>query len=227
MVRKQLVVIGRFLELSVQTSDVLDSIAFYEALGFRQCGVGDTWRHPYAVMSDGRLFLGLHEYAFDSPALTFVRPDLAAHLPALEGRGVQFAFRKTRDSEFNEAGFTDPDGQMIALLEARTFSPPDFTARDFSALGSFRDYRLPVTNLSAALAFWYSLGALPEEGRDDASPAVEIGGARLGLHDGPGLRQLALRFEAGPARISKLREREYAVSGHVLRSPEGLTLLLG
>ena len=44
--------IGRFLELSVQTDDILASVEFYERLGFRQLQVGETWSHPYAVLTD-------------------------------------------------------------------------------------------------------------------------------------------------------------------------------
>jgi hypothetical protein len=68
--------LGRFLEVSVSCPDVLESIHAFEALGFREIPVGDVWSHPYAVVSDGRLNIGLHRYDFDSPSLTFVQSDL-------------------------------------------------------------------------------------------------------------------------------------------------------
>ena len=46
----------------VHAPDVPASLAFYESLGFVQARVGDAWSHPYAVVTDGRLFLGLHEH---------------------------------------------------------------------------------------------------------------------------------------------------------------------
>ena len=52
--------LGRFLEVSVHAPDILESLAFYERLGFTQAPVGETWSHPYAVVTDGRLFIGLH-----------------------------------------------------------------------------------------------------------------------------------------------------------------------
>jgi molybdate transport system substrate-binding protein len=55
---------------------------------YGQAAVGDTWSHAYAVVTDGRLHLGLHGYEFDSPALTWVRPDLAVHAAALESLGA-------------------------------------------------------------------------------------------------------------------------------------------
>ena len=96
--------IGRFLELSVQTDDILASVEFYERLGFRQLQVGETWSHPYAVLSDGRIPIGLHRYEFESPALTFVLPELATKLPHIERQGISFKFRKLGADEFNEAG---------------------------------------------------------------------------------------------------------------------------
>ena len=94
-----------------------------------QAPVGDTWSHPYAVVTDGRLHLGLHGYEFESPSLTWVRPDLAVHAAALESLGIEFAFAKLGDEALHELGFLDPSGQMITLIEARTFSPPAFARR--------------------------------------------------------------------------------------------------
>jgi len=31
--------------------------SFYAALGFQEVPVNETWTHPYAVITDGRLFL--------------------------------------------------------------------------------------------------------------------------------------------------------------------------
>jgi catechol 2,3-dioxygenase-like lactoylglutathione lyase family enzyme len=89
--------LGRFLEVSIHTPDVPASLEFYESLGFVQAAVGDTWSHAYAVVTDGRLHLGLHGHEFDSPALTWVRPDLAVHAAALESLGIEFAFAKLGD----------------------------------------------------------------------------------------------------------------------------------
>jgi len=44
-------VLGRFLEIGVRAPDVPESLAFYESLGFVQASVGDTWSHPYAVVT--------------------------------------------------------------------------------------------------------------------------------------------------------------------------------
>ena len=80
--------IGRFLEISVQAPQVLESLAFYERLGFTQVTTGEAWSYPYAVVTDGRLAIGLHQHELpQSPLLAFVLPDLARQLAGDRGRG--------------------------------------------------------------------------------------------------------------------------------------------
>ena len=69
--------LGHFLEFSVHTPDIPDSLGFYKRLGFSDQQIGDIWPHKYAVVSDGNVCIGLHEREFRGPALTFVHPDLA------------------------------------------------------------------------------------------------------------------------------------------------------
>ncbi|MGW8370590.1 MAG: VOC family protein [Gammaproteobacteria bacterium] len=162
--------LGRFLEISVQTPDIQASLAFYEELGFTQLPVGETWSHPYAVVTDGHLYIGLHDYQFDSPALTYARPGLAGRVRSLEDTGIRFAFRKLSDDQFNEAGFRDPDGQMVALLEARTYSPYTGGEEDFSILGRCSEYCIPVSDVGASVAFWEPLGFVMTDREEDPVP---------------------------------------------------------
>ena len=59
--------LGRFLEFSVRTPDILQSLNFYKLLGFTELDIGDVWTHKYAVVSDGGIHIGLHDRDFDSP----------------------------------------------------------------------------------------------------------------------------------------------------------------
>ena len=233
--------IGRFLEISVSTHDIQASLEFYQRLGFAQAETGDLWSHRYAVITDGRLVLGLHEYAFASPSLTYVRPELAAHLEALRAHSVNFEFEKTGDEQFNEAGFLDPDGQMVTLLEARTFSPLQMTAAEESLCGHFSEYTIPSRNIETAIAFWEPLGFVTTHREDEPLPSATLTSEpiNLGFCQSPKLRTPALTFvEPDMAvRIAKLESdgleinrdvpgREPADENAVLRSPEGLALQL-
>ena len=79
--------LGRFLEISIYTPAIQESLEFYESLGFQQASVSETWPYPYAVVSDGRLFIGLHGGFIRSPALTFVLPELARGVERLRESG--------------------------------------------------------------------------------------------------------------------------------------------
>ncbi len=78
--------LGRFLELSLAAHSIVESFEFYRALGFTDVATGDILAHPYAVVHDGQLCIGLHERNADEPRLTFIRPDLEAYRRALRRR---------------------------------------------------------------------------------------------------------------------------------------------
>ncbi len=164
--------LGRFLEISVHCPAVRESMEFYERLGLVLAATNDIWRHQYAVVTDGKVALGLHAYDFPSPSLTWVHEDLSRHAPKLADRGIRFEFLKTGEEEFNEAGFRDPDGQMITVLEARTFSPTP-VAPPGPLIGYFREYRYPVRSVDDSARFWEPLGfvAMKTEG-DEHGPVV-------------------------------------------------------
>jgi hypothetical protein len=121
--------LGRFLEFSVQTNDIIDSLGFYKLLGFHELEIGDVLPHRYAVISDGELCIGLHDRSAEDspagPALTFVHQDLAHEARSMSDHGFDFNYLQLDEDAFNELGFQDPDNNMIAMIEARTFSPPD------------------------------------------------------------------------------------------------------
>src|SRR5438046_9640757 len=80
--------LGTFHEVSFAVPDVPAAVEFYERLGFPQATTTDTLGHPYGVLSDGRLSVGLHQRRGRSPVLTFVRPSIAAWVPQLTDAGL-------------------------------------------------------------------------------------------------------------------------------------------
>lgn len=219
--------LGRFLELSVWSRDIAASVAFWEALGLEHGLVGDTWKHRYAVLSDGSLVLGLHEYEFPSPSLTWVRPDLAEVLPEFTALGVHLDFAKTAPDQFNEAGFRDPAGQVVTLLEARTWSPAFERTCPGTVLGHFREYRYAARDPAATVAFWVRLGLVADSGPVgpravaggiSLAPVVGVPGPELVFdHDEPGAAAdalAALGFDA----------EQHADGSILLRAPDGLRL---
>jgi len=185
-----------FLEISLDCDDVLAGLQYFERLGFHQGSTGDAWPHSYGVVTDGRIALGLHDYRFVSPALTFVRPELRRWVPRLESKGVEFEFAKLADTQFNEAGFRDPDDVMVCLLEARTWSPVA-GAEPAPLPGWAAGLRLPVRDVEAATAFWQRLGFIRGiEPVDGATVVVSCGRFNLLLSQSPAVRSPELLFHS-------------------------------
>ncbi len=233
--------LGQFLEISIATPDIRASVEFYEALGFTQCRTGDTWPHPYGVLTDGRIHLGLHQYRFASPSITCVRAGIAAAAGEFTARGIELAFAKTGEDSFNEIGFRDPAGQMVTVLEARTFFPSGRRLQDQSLCGWFEAFSLPAANFAPARDFWEALGfiALDEADSPWLRQSLTSSGLNLALHRPRTLDRPMLVFSAAnmPERIARLRDQGMALSPELPRgldpatsvlldSPEGTALLL-
>lgn len=234
--------LGRFLEISIGTRVIRESLDFYEALGFVQAAVSETWSHPYAVVTDGHLFIGLHGREIPSPSLTFVLPELHLGVSRLKERGVEFEEERFGDDVFNQAQLRDPGGLSIMLLEARTFSPPQLDAPIESACGYFSELGIPArAEAGEARAFWESVGfvALDEEAQPFPRTPLVSDGLDLALYRTRALRQPVLTFEDSEMtqRLTRLRARGIQVSDEMpdtldesgnglLIAPEGTRLLL-
>ena len=233
--------LGRFLEVSIHTPDIQESLAFYESLGFVQATVGETWTHPYAVVTDGRLFIGLHGRECPPIALTYVQPDLAQRVPRLRALGIEFDSEKLDSESFNEVSFADPHGLRVNVLEARTFSPPIVAMNYESTCGYFVELGVPVRDYQVGRDFWEPLGFVAWEPETEPLPRLSLTSDHfnLGLYRSRAFRQPVLTFQDRDMmeRIARLREKKFtltdempdsldAASNAVLIAPEGTRLLL-
>ena len=233
--------LGRFHEVSIGTADIRESVEFYERLGFTQATTTDTWSHPYGVLTDGRLFLGLHQRRMESPTLTFVRPGIAGCLAEFEARGIEPTVCHTGDEVFNEIAFRDPFGQTLAVLEARTYSPVNRKPSAESLCGYFEEFSMPVTDLEAAKQFWEPLGFVATEEVEEpylhlplTSDHLDIAFHRPRTGDSP---MLVFSEANMPERIARLKELGIrtdaglprgldSAANALIETPEGTVLLL-
>jgi catechol 2,3-dioxygenase-like lactoylglutathione lyase family enzyme len=234
-------VLGRFHEISIATADIRAAVEFYESLGFTQATTADTWSHPYGVLTDGRLFIGLHQRRAPSPALTFVLPGIANQLAAFASHGIALTVCKVGEETFNEIGFLDPFGQAVSVLEARTYSPVAREPSEVSLCGYFDEYSMPARNFETAKAFWEPLGFVATEESESpfthlpfTSDHLDISFHRPRTLDVP---LLVFRDPEMPARIAQLRDQGIRLSDELprgvdpasnalLESPDGTLLLL-
>ncbi len=173
--------LGKFLELGLAAHSLGESFEFYRSLGFTGVPTGDILAHPYAVVCDGRLCVGLHERGSDEPSLTFIRPDLRAYWHALRRHRVDFEFTRLADDEFNEIGFRDPNGQLIVLVEAQTFSPGAWEDHSGSVCGRFVEYSLMTGSRTNAAEFWQALGFRTVSEGETPHPWIRLNGHGLSI----------------------------------------------
>jgi catechol 2,3-dioxygenase-like lactoylglutathione lyase family enzyme len=212
--------LGRFLEFSVATPDIAASFEFYTNLGFSQADAGDTWPHPYVVVTDGRIHIGLHQGPLESPQITFVRPQLLQHIEALEKLGIALEFRRLGNNVFNEIGWRDPSGHLIRLVEARTYSPAGLASGAPSSCGQFQEIALPAPDPDAAKIFWERLGFV---GMDEPEAKIKhiccvSDTINVGLYAPRDVPVPTLIFESNDTQASRGSQK--------LTAPEGTPILL-
>jgi hypothetical protein len=234
-------VLGKFHEISIETADIAASVGFYERLGFSHCGTTDTWPHPYGVMTDGRLYIGLHQFKFPSPTITYVHPGVAHHAHVVEKLKVDIAWKRVGEDAFNEFGFFDPSGQAVRVQEAPTHFAGDGDRNDGSLCGDFAEYSIAAAEFQPMREFWEPLGfvALEETEVPYLRMSMTSDHIDLAVHRPRTLDQSMLVFAAADMgeRIERLRSLDVAMSDDLprgldprhaalLRAPEGTALLL-
>lgn len=200
--------LGRYLEFSVRTADMLESLNYYKTLGFSELEIIDVWPHKYAVVSDGVLCIGLHDSEFDSPTVTFVQKDLARYARRMSAHGFDFTTMRLDEDVFNQLGLGDRDGHAIAMLEARTFTGGDEFDND-SLLGTWFELTLPVRDTVHSAVFWGSVAETMLRIREEPTTHMrfDMGGLPLGLSESIALDGPSLCFKC-PDREALLAEVE-------------------
>jgi catechol 2,3-dioxygenase-like lactoylglutathione lyase family enzyme len=229
--------LGRFLEISLRTADILESLDFYRSLGFTELQTGDIYPHKYAVVSDGALCLGLHETEFAAPSITYVCPGLARRARRMLDAGFDFRFMHLDDDKFHQLGLDEPSGHTLTMLEARTFQAPD-PEQDDSACGAWYEWSLPVRDAIAAGRFWASLAPrlLRHREEPNAHLRFDAGNIAVGLSESIALQGPSLCFKCSdrPRLDALVKHRGlrsnacpgYEGAGLALMAPEGTPLFV-
>ena len=188
--------LGRYLEFSVRTTNILESLGFYKNLGFTELESGDVWKHKYAVVSDCVLCIGLHELEFDAPAMTFVQQDLAKRARSMADHGFDFKFMHLDEDRFNVLGLADRDGHRVEMVEARTFHAGNEDDND-SACGTWFELSLPVREAVHSARFWASVAPNLLRVREEPTTHMrfDAGGVAVGLSESIALEGPSLCFK--------------------------------
>jgi catechol 2,3-dioxygenase-like lactoylglutathione lyase family enzyme len=221
----------QFLELSLAVADVRKSLEWYRELGFVNLPVNEVRDYYYAVVGDGDFCIGLHDSEQQASGLTFVRPNLAAHVLNRMDAGEEFDHAVLGIDDFHEAVQSDPDGTLATLLEARTFSPGHERADGLA--GRLHSLVIPCMRVDESLAFWQRYGFMAVESADSEHAELHMPGLIIELHAGS--RGITLRFQpddydASVATLNSTHQlkmfSEPGLKGVELVAPEGTRLQL-
>lgn len=218
---------GRFLEISVPTGDIQESLAWYRLLGFCECPTGDIYDHHYAVVTDGRISIGLHSAGIGETCLTFVRPELTQQVPKLQQLGLEVDDVYQGDERFHELILQDPEGLQVRLIEARTFSPTECDTIPLT--GQLRNLGLAARYPDDASQFWQQ-GGFDSHDIEEEEDAIELllPGMTILLRQGRSAPQLNfLCTDKYPLRRMLEKENlKYQKRGDEISmtSPEGLRI---
>jgi hypothetical protein len=222
--------VPQFLELSLPTARIRESLSWYVGLGFIEHETRDVRSYPYAVVSAGDICIGFHADGIDAPGLSFVRPEVARYVRQAQLEGQQFEFAAIGEDQFHEARLVDPDGTLAVMMEARTFSPATAEENSNPLTGPVDRLRLPCLSLKDSIDFWQGCGFIVVE--SDIPGAAELHAPGLTVELLEGTRHVSLIF--APADTEKCLRGIAATDtqiratpeGHEMVAPEGTRLLI-
>jgi hypothetical protein len=220
----------KFLEFSIPCRDVGESLAWYLQLGFTELETGDIRTHHYAVVSDGDFCIGLHDGNHASVGLSFVRPDVASHVRHEQLAGNTFSYARLGVEEFNEAAQIDPDGTLMVMLEARTFSSGIKSTQLIPLTGQLEQIALPCMRLDDALNFWQRYNFIVVESGVAGTAELHSPDVTLQLREGTRHPELHFRPIDYAASLQAMEQTNTALqpanNGYCLTSPEGTRLVI-
>ena len=217
--------LGQLLEFAVHTPRSHATLELYEALGFQSLPVAEIPGAPFAAMSDGRATIGLHDTEIEGIMPTFARPHLKAHARALRQLGVALELEELATDQFNRIAFRDPCGSLVALVEARTFSPAPRASAHVCALGAFLEWSVATSSIEESEAFWTSLGFTRTAASEAPHRSVRLSGHGLvvGLHEtGGSAAGLTYSAPSLEARIEYLAAKNVRVKRNAPFAPAGV-----
>ncbi len=199
--------------------------------------MNDIRNHYYAVVTDGRVAIGLHASGYDEPTLSFVWRDVAQRVRGLKRKGYHFTCAELSVEEFNEAGICSPDGHALRFMEARTFSQLRFADAPATVIGRTIELSLRCSDYAVAIEFWKAFEFITDEddiGDTSGCESVTLWapGIALGLRPDfrwpePGLRLAAPDIEATLEELDRREiERRRIANAWLIIAPEGTRLLL-
>ena len=109
---------GKFGEFSIPTKDLPKSMNFWTKLGFEALHMAKI-PYPYAILSDGLIVLGLHQFDQPAIALAYFAEDMIDRIKQLKAAGLQIVDFPSDGSE--DPNTTETENAMLSSPEGQAF----------------------------------------------------------------------------------------------------------
>ena len=202
--------LGESLEVALAVKDLPVSLAFYKTLGFSQFGEPYSEPHPWIVLSDGDVHLGLHQYDRPSPILMYFSNRFSETLEQVQSLGIDFAERIEVEGRLVMAAFDDPNGQRIGLADLMGAKIEMPAVEGLLPIGAFGEYSIPTADRDVSVDFYRKLGF---EGQVYDGPypwaILQDGLITIGLHQTPDFKRPTITYFANDMaeRIAWVQEQ--------------------
>jgi catechol 2,3-dioxygenase-like lactoylglutathione lyase family enzyme len=114
--RQPLSKLGKLAEITLPVPDLADAVLFWTKFGFEALHTAKI-PHPYAIVSDNMMVLGLHQSNQPTISLTYFAPDMANRIEGLKTAGVTIrAIETGAENEVKSGSLLSPEGMVFFLL---------------------------------------------------------------------------------------------------------------
>ena len=184
-----------YFETSLDVQDVRRSVAFYEALGFKQLDGGVDVRTVSMVRGDCKLALYQGYLDPAGTQLIFWQGDIEAIGRELVAKGIALERGPMGDDKGRALMFRDPDGNPIFLINmpVRYVNDPGYerempayrraTPKPDMQIGWF-NLSLPTADIHRSVAFYQLLGFELMSKDYDTDATLSNGDCRISLYQG-------------------------------------------
>lgn len=178
--------LGQLVQIVVGVSNIAQSQAFYERLGFRLMKSKQNSPAPrsWAQLSDGQYRFLLCESAAHYVGVRYLSPAVDKIVRRLEDFEIPTSVRRGESDAIEQATFYAPSELRVevAHMPSPGAHPPKGEAQ--SRCGKFGEFAVPVSNVRRAIAFWEEWGFYKTYESQEPYPwaILNDGMMVLGLH---------------------------------------------
>ncbi len=205
MSAEQVIKTRDFVQISLSSSNLYNSLNFYKTLGFKEVEVHSGTAVPWAMISDGFHIFMVSQNNFPSPALTYYEKKFKDHLEILQSNGLTIQYIPSEAGRPWTAVLSAPSGIGITLIDLGGEKLPGTDIRDSLIIGKFTELSIPVPDITTSLSFWRKVG-FEVTGQTDVPTniiGISDGKINLGLYQTDSFKTIALTYAAENLHVVK------------------------